>query len=66
MNKNIDLRWKTGDYYYDNYVPKLKDGVPQWVRDSYDNYRKQIEKKYAKLQKKENRGFIKCLILKGP
>ena len=53
MNKNIDLRWKTGDYYYDNYVPKLKDGVPQWVRDSYDNYRKQIEKKYRKLQKKE-------------
>lgn len=53
MNKNIDLRWKTGDYYYyDNYVPKLKDDVPQWVRDSYNNYRKQIEKKYGKLKKK--------------
>lgn len=42
MNQDIDLRWKTGEYYYDNYVPKLKDDVSQWVRDSYNNYRKEI------------------------
>lgn len=53
MNQSIDLRWKIGEYYYDNYVPKLKDDVPQWVHDSYDNYRKQIEQKYGKLQKKK-------------
>ena len=40
MNKDIDLRWKTRDYYYDNYIPRLKEDVPQWVRDSYNNYRK--------------------------
>ena len=53
MTNKYDMRWKKGDYhYYENLIPKLKDDVPQWVRDSYNNYRKQIEKKYGKLQKK--------------
>ena len=44
MNKDIDLRWKTRDYY-DNYIPRLKEDVPQWVRDSYNNYRKKDREK---------------------
>ena len=61
MNKDIDLRWKTGEYYYDNYVPKLKDDVSQWVRDSYNNYRKEIQE----ITKEGKIGaFIKYLIQK--
>lgn len=44
----VDLYWQHDKrwYYYDELIPKIKEDAPADVKESFDNYIRQLASKY--------------------